>query len=154
MLRTIAFGLLVPCLTAPALAQEAPLRRAGQALDRAGKTIRSRVESEVARGQAIAQERDVLYRVTRRIEWDKRFAGSPLQVEVQPGGAVILRGSVPNDGLKLRAVEIVANTTGVTGVVNQLAVAAEVKVIKARPAGTVIEMTPKSDTGAKVIVKP
>jgi hypothetical protein len=112
------------------------------------------VESEVARGQAVAQERDVLYRVTRRIEWDKRFVGSTLQVEVQPGGAVILRGSVPNEGLKLRAVEIVENTTGVTSVVDQLAVVAEVKVIKARPAETVIEVTPKSDTEAKVIVKP
>ncbi len=74
-----------------AFAQDGPIRRAGQALDNAGKNIRYRVETEIARGQITAQERELLAHVTRRIEWDKRFVGSTLQVQVQRG-----RGGAPS----------------------------------------------------------
>ena len=59
-------------LAGVAIAQDGPLQRAGQVLDRTGKNIRARVETEIARGQLAAEERDVLHRVLRRIEWDKR----------------------------------------------------------------------------------
>src|SRR5689334_19015122 len=76
-----AFVLMLSLIASAVVAQDGPLRRAGQALDRTGKTIRARVESEVARGEIVAQERDVLTRVMRRIEWDKRFVGSTIQIE-------------------------------------------------------------------------
>src|SRR3954468_22003280 len=96
MRRFLALAALT--LFAPAaFAQDGPLRRAGQALDNAGKNIRYRVESEVARGQAVAQERDLLGRVTRRIDWDKQFVGSALQIEARTDGTIVLRGSVPSD---------------------------------------------------------
>ena len=155
MSRNLAASLLTLALMgSTAFAQDGPLRRAGQALDNAGKTIRYRVESEIARGQITAQERELLTRVTRRIEWDKRFVGSALQLQVQAGGSVILRGSVLNDATKRSAVELVENTTGVTSVVNELAVVKEVKVIKAKPTVEVIEVTPPVSTETKVIVKP
>lgn len=138
----VAFSLMVTAV----FAQDGPLRRAGQALDRAGKNIRYRVESEVARGQITAEEREVLSRVSRRIEWDKQFVGSTLQVEAQPGGAVILRGSVLSEKVKARAVDIVQNTIGVTSVVDELAVVKEVKVIEAKPAARVIGVTPPVTT--------
>lgn len=158
---------LIPCLAALALvasnasAQDGPLRRAGRALDNAGKNVRYRVESEVARGETIAQERDVLGRVTRRIEWDKKLVGSALQVEVQPDGTIVLRGSVTSEAAKRRAVDIAENTVGVTAVVDGIAVAKEVRVIESRPAARVIEVTPPAGTTEivvppepKVIVKP
>ena len=74
----------------------------GQALDRAGKNIRYRVETEVSRGQEAVQDREVLHRVAKRIEWDKQFLGSTIRIEVQPGGRVVLQGSVLTDAVKLR----------------------------------------------------
>ena len=126
----------------------------GQALDRAGKNIRYRVETEVSRGQEAVQDREVLHRVARRIEWDKQFLGSTMRIEVQPGGRVILQGSVLNDAVKLRAVDVVGNTIGVTAVVDELAVVKDVKVIKAQPAGRVIESRPSATPKTEVDVEP
>ena len=152
MLRPLALLMLI-LMASSVVAQDGPLRRAGQALDNAGKNIRYRVESEIARGQVAAQERDLLFRVSRRIEWDKQLVGSTLQFEVQPGGAVVLRGSVLSVAAKLRAADLAENTIGVTSVIDQLAVVKDVNVIKTKPAAEVIEVTPPA-TKAKVIVKP
>jgi hyperosmotically inducible protein len=154
MARFIATILTLCLMTCATLAQDGPLQRAGQALDNTGKKIRYRVESEIARGQVAAQERDVLVRVSRRIEWDKRLVGSTLQFEVKPDGTVVLRGSVLNDAVKSRAVDLVANTIGVNGVVDELAVVKEVKVINAKPTNRVIDVSPPVAPATKVIVKP
>ena len=133
-------------ISSAVFAQDGPLRRAGQALDNAGKNIRYRVETEIARGQEAVQDREVLHRVARRIEWDKQFLGSTLRIEVRPGGTVVLQGSVPNDAVRRRVVDVVQNTIGVSSVIDELAVVKEVKVIKAKPAGRVIESRPSITT--------
>lgn len=143
MLRALCHSLLtLAILSTATFGQDGPLRRAGRALDNAGRNIRSRVETEVARGQISAQERDVLYRVTRRIEWDKQFAGSTIQLEVQPGGSVVLRGSVRDELVRTRLVDLVQNTIGVARVVDELGLMRNVKVIETRPGATVIESSP------------
>ena len=135
--RSLPLSLAAVLLTTPALfAQQGPLEQAGRALDNAGKNIRARVENEVARGQTAAQEQDLLYRVTRRLEWDKQLVRSTVQIEAQPDGAVVLRGSVLNERAKRRAVDLVENTVGVTRVVDELAIVKEVKVIEAKPVPT------------------
>jgi hyperosmotically inducible protein len=163
MIRAFTAAALMLSLVSTVRAQDGPLNRVGRALDQTGKNIRATVEDGVARGQINAQERDVLNRVGKRIDWDKKMAGSTLRIEVQPGGVVILQGSVPSEAVKLRAVDLVENTTGVTSVVDQLAVVRSVKVIEAPPAvietgtaGTVIEVEkPVVVTPApRVIVKP
>ena len=158
MIRALsAAALSLALVSSVSNAQDGPLRRAGRALDQTGKNIRSTVETEVARGQITAQERDVLARVGKRIDWDKKMAGSTLRVEVQPGGVVILQGSVPTAAAKLRAVDLVESTTGVTSVVDQLAVAKEVRVIEAAPAPTVIETrsaAPVIEVNTPVVVPP
>ncbi len=152
MWRSLTLSLAALAFVASsASAQDGPIRRAGRALDNAGKNIRYRVESEIARDEAIAQERDVLGRVTRRIEWDKKLAGSAIQAEVQTDGTVVLRGSVTSDAAKRRAVDLVENTIGVTAVVDGIDVAKEVKVIESKPAARTIEVTPPA-TGTQVVV--
>ncbi len=154
MIRSLSAVLLAVVVISPAtFAQDGPLRRTGRALDNAGKNIRSRVENEVAREQINAQERDMLSRVVRRIDWDKQLVGSTMQVEARPGGAIVLRGSVLNDSAKRRAVDLVENTVGVTSVVDELAVVKDVKVIEATPA-RVIEVSPPVTSETKVIIKP
>jgi hypothetical protein len=134
MIRALSAAALSLALVSNAHAQDGPLNRVGRALDQTGKNIRATVETEVARGQISAQERDLLARVGKRIDWDKKMAGSTLRIEVQPGGVVILQGSVPSDAAKLRAVDLVESTTGVASVVDQLAVVKAVKVIQSTPA--------------------
>ncbi len=51
----------------------------------------------------------------------------------------MLRRSVLSPALKLRAVDLVSNTIGVTTVVDELAVVKDVKVIKSKPTVRVIE---------------
>ena len=145
---------LVPAAT---FAQDRPLQKVGRAFDNAGKNIRNRVENEVAREQISVQERDVLNRVLRRIEWDKQLVSSALQIEARPGGMIVLRGSVIDLNAKRRAVDLAQNTIGVATVVDELAVVKNVKVIEATPAPRVIEVTPPVTVAPlepRVIVKP
>jgi hypothetical protein len=63
----------------------------------------------------------------------EQLVGSPIQFQVQPGRAVVPRGSVLSPNLKLRAVDLVSNTIGVTTIVDELALVKDVKVINAKP---------------------
>ncbi|WP_435005206.1 BON domain-containing protein [Tundrisphaera lichenicola] len=167
MIRATSAALLtLAVVSTSAFAQDGPLNRVGRALDRTGKNIRSTVETEVARGQISAEERDVLNKVGKRIDWDKQMAGSTLRLEVQPGGVVVLQGSVLSEAAKLRAVDLVENTTGVTSVVDQLAVVKgtkvteaprETRVIETRKAAPIVKGTSPVivvPSESKVIVKP
>jgi hyperosmotically inducible protein len=149
----ISMMLLVFTLSS-AVAQDGVLSRTGRALDNAGRSIRNAVETEVARGQIDAQDREVLDRVVRRIQWDKHLIGSTIQFEVRPGRTVVLRGSVPTAVHKQRAAELVASTLGVATVVDELAVVKDVKVIESSPTPAVIEVRPPVSAGTTVIVKP
>ena len=154
MRRSLTLSLVALSFVASAAsAQDGPLRRLGRGLDQTGRNIRATVEDEVARGQITAQERDVLNRVGKRIDWDKKMAGSTFTLEVQPGGVVILRGSVLSEATRLRAVDLVENTSGVTRVVDELAVVKNVRVIEAKPAARAIELTPPA-TETQVVVPP
>ncbi len=162
MRRSLILSFVTLALAASgASAQEGILSRTGRAIDNAGRGIRNAVETGVAQGQVNTEEREVLTRVMRRIEWDKHLAGSPMQYEVRPGGIVVLRGSVPSPIHKSRAVNLASSTVGVSTVVDELAVVKEVKVIKSEPATRKVETTtpavvpsPPAATGTTVIEKP
>ena len=151
----MTFAILAPA----ALAQDGPLRRAGRALDNAGKNVRNRVETEIDRGQAVADERDLARRVALRIQWDKKLATAAIRLRFQPDGTAVLRGSVADAAAKARAVDLVENTIGVTAVVDELAVVKEVRVIKTAPARRALARRDRGHSGppagrAEVIVKP
>ena len=153
--RFIVFALVSVALGfSSASAQEGILSRTGRALDNAGRGIRNAVETEVARGQIDAEDREVVARVMNRIQWDKYLLTSTITLDVQPGRTVILRGSVPTAIHKQRAADIVASTVGVLSVVDELAVVKDVQVIKAVPTAKVIVVTPPAPTEAATIVKP
>lgn len=137
MSRVFPIALLCVGLTSTAQAQ-GPLQRAGQALDNAGRNIRRGVEGAVARGQITAQERDLLGRVQGRLLWDKQLSGSALRLVVGADGAVVLQGSVLDEPAKKRAVDLAQSTLGVTTVIDELAVAKDVKVIQTAPARVVL----------------
>jgi hypothetical protein len=161
--RLIAVSFALTLTVSSAAAQEGILSRTGRALDNAGRGIRNAVDNGIAEGQMDAEEREVLNRVTRRLEWDKHLFGSPILITVQPGRIVTLRGSVASPVHKQRAADLVSSTIGVNSVVDELAVVKVVKiietkptvrVIETRPAVTVIETPASVVTETKVIEKP
>ena len=104
-----------------------------------------------------AQEKELLDRITQRVEWDKRLTGSTIEIDVQPGGAVFLKGSVPTDEAKTDAVILVENTTGVARVTDELAVTRSTKVYDAGSTG--ISATPArqpvlAPSMSRIIAKP
>jgi hyperosmotically inducible protein len=140
MYRYYVAALVSMTLTVSAAVAQGPLQRVGQALDQAGKNIRADIENAVNRGQVAAQEQSLIVRVSERINWDKQLVNSAIQMTMSADGTIQLRGSVPNTAAKARAVDLAANTIGVTRVVDELAVVSTSKVIEAKPG--VIESTP------------
>ena len=92
--RFIAVSIALALTVSAASGQEGILSRTGCS-DNAGRGIRNAVETGIAEGQIDAQERDVLNRVSRRLEWDKHLLASTIMITIQPGRVVTLRGSVP-----------------------------------------------------------
>ena len=162
MERFFALSVVTLALTAfTAAAQEGILSRTGRAFDNAGRGIRNAVDSGIAQGQMDAEEREVLNRVMRRVEWDKHLASSLINSKSGRVRTVVLRGSVASPIHKKRAAELVSSTVGVSTVVDELAVIKEVKVIEAKPATRIVETTapavvvaPAAATDTTVIVKP
>jgi hyperosmotically inducible periplasmic protein len=161
--RIIAFSFAMALSISAASAQEGILSRTGRALDNAGRGIRNAVDNGIAEGQMNAEEREVLNRVSRRLEWDKHLSASSIMITVQPGRKVTLRGSVASPVHKQRAADLVSSTVGVNSVVDELAVVKVVKVIETKPAVQVIETKPAVTviespasvvTETKVIEKP
>ncbi len=152
--RYIAASLFTLACTVSTASAQGILQRAGSGLDNIGRGIKNAVDGEVARQQINADDREVLTRVMRRIEWDAPLVGSTIQFEVRPGRIVVLRGSVPGPVHKQRAAALVASTLGVASVIDELAVVKEVKVIQGTPTVRVIDVTPPIATETTVIVKP
>jgi hypothetical protein len=92
MNRFIALSFALAFTVSTASAQEGILSRTGRALDNAGRGIRNAVDNGIAEGQMDAEEREVLNRVSRRLEWDKHLFASSIVITVQPGRVVTLRG--------------------------------------------------------------
>jgi hyperosmotically inducible periplasmic protein len=110
--------------------QEGAAEKAGAKLDEAGRKIKKGLEkAEDTVREAFHRTRDsvhgmgILARVYGRLHWDKALHSSSLTIRIE-NGAVALRGAVPNAAAKAKAVELAAETVGVTKVVDELTVPA------------------------------
>ena len=119
---------------------EGAATKAGETLDEVGRAIkRSLVDAEESLRDGLnktgatvregfAKTRDsvqgmgLIPRVYGRLHWDKALFSSNLFVKAE-GGAVTIRGIVPDEAAKARAIELVKDTVGVSRVVVQLTVA-------------------------------
>jgi hypothetical protein len=113
--------------------------RAGEKLDEFGRAIRDGFEKagETVVGginktgesvrEGLVKARDsvqgmgVYSRVYSRIHWDKTLHASNVLLRAE-GGVITLRGVVPDDAAKTKAVTLAAETVGVSRVINQLTV--------------------------------
>lgn len=108
--------------------QEGVAGKAGEKLDEFGRAIRRGVENAgesvregFARSRETVQGMNLLARVYGRIHWDKTLHTSNLTLKAD-GGAVTLRGLVPDQAARDKAVSLAADTFGVTRVIDQLSV--------------------------------
>jgi osmotically-inducible protein OsmY len=119
--------------------QEGVAEKAGEKLDEFGRAIKKGIENageKVREGvsktegtvrEAFTKTRDtvhgmeVLSRVYGRLHWEKALYSSSLYVKAE-GGSVTLRGIVPDEAARAKAVALAAETVGVTRVIDQLSV--------------------------------
>ena len=154
MIRSVAAALLLLSVKRVARFRTGwPASARRQAIDNAGKNIRYRVESEVARGQANAQSENCWAASCAELSGTSDLWVPRCNMKFGPAERWFC-GSVLNDAAKSKAVELIENTIGVTSVVDELAVVKAVKVIEAKPATQVIEVTPPVGPETKVIIKP
>jgi hypothetical protein len=108
--------------------QEGAAARAGAKLDEVGRKIKKgleKAEDVVREGfhktRDSVQSMGVMSRVYGRIHWDKALHTCAITLRVE-GGAVTLRGAVPNKAAKNKAVTLAAETVGVTKVIDELTI--------------------------------
>lgn len=102
--------------------------KAGEKLDELGRAVRRGVENAgdsvregFARSRDTVQGLGILGRVYGRLHWDKSLHSSNLFLKAD-GGAVTLRGMVPDAAARAKAVALAADTFGVTRVIDQLTI--------------------------------
>jgi hypothetical protein len=125
----------------PAQRPDGAAEKAGEKLDQAGRAIEKGLQraGESVRA-AFARTRETVHgmgveaRIYGRLHWDKALAESALDLDVQDGVAT-LRGSVPNEAARAKAISLTRDTVGVTRVVDQLTLAGETRTLPAPATG-------------------
>ena len=84
-------------------------------LNKTGETVRE----SFAKTRDTVQSMGIPSRVYGRLHWDKEFHNIPLFVKAE-GGTVTVRGTLPDDASKSKAIELIKDTVGVTRVIDQL----------------------------------
>jgi hyperosmotically inducible periplasmic protein len=106
--------------------QEGVVEKAGEKIDEFGRAIRKGFENagdSVREGfektRAVVHGMGVTPRVYTRLHWEKSLHSLQLLVKSE-GGAVTLKGNVPDETIRAKAVAITVDTFGVTKVIDQL----------------------------------
>jgi osmotically-inducible protein OsmY len=131
--RTLAgIALLVLSFASAAHAQEGVGQRIGQRIDEGAQTVGAKIRQTWQEIRQSTSNMGVEARVYARLHWDKALSNATLDIDVQEGGVVLLRGSVADMGAKTKAVSITQDTVGVSRVIDELAVASTPTAVPAR----------------------
>ncbi len=103
--------------------QPGPAEKLGERIDRGLGQIGSELSEAWSDARRGVEKMGLQGRVYGRLHWDKVLAGASLDIVIRDANTVVLTGSVPSEIAKAKAEQLAADTTGVTNVVNQLAVA-------------------------------
>ncbi|AMV40277.1 BON domain-containing protein [Planctomyces sp. SH-PL62] len=133
MAAALGAGLVAGGMVVRAQQEPGPIERAGEKLDEAGRSLRQGLERGFNRTKEAVRETfettrakvndmSIEARVYGRLHWDKQLETSAFELSSEAQGIVTLRGSVPSVEAKKHAVDLAAETVGVTRVVDQLAV--------------------------------
>ncbi len=88
-------------------------------LNKTGETVRE----GFAKTRETVQGMGIPSRVYGRLHWDKEFHAVSFFVKAE-GGRVTVRGMLPDDASKAKAIALVKDTVGVTHVIDQISVIA------------------------------
>lgn len=132
-IRLAALTLVLLTWAAPGWAQDTGKRtgeRIGEKLDQVGRDVRGGldragqgVKERFAAAKSTVQGMGIEARVYSRLHWDKALNDATIDLAVSGEGVVTLKGSVATPAAKVKAAELTRDTLGVTGIVDQLAVA-------------------------------
>ena len=86
-------------------------------MNKTGETVRE----GFAKTRETVQGMGIPSRVYGRLHWDKEFHAISLFVKAE-GGTVTVRGTLPDEAAKAKAIELIKDTVGVTHVIDQLSV--------------------------------
>jgi hyperosmotically inducible periplasmic protein len=86
-------------------------------LNKTGETVRE----SFAKTRETVQSMGIPSRVYGRLHWDKEFHSISLFVKAE-GGRVTVRGILPDEASKAKAIAIIKDTVGVTHVIDQISV--------------------------------
>jgi hyperosmotically inducible periplasmic protein len=110
-------------------AQQPSRPTAGERVDNAVQNIKqgAREVGQTIREQALKartsiHDMGVTTRVYGRLHWDKALNSSKIDVSVREDGVATISGVVPDAKARAKAVELTADTVGVSQVVDQLSV--------------------------------
>jgi hypothetical protein len=95
----------------------------GQKLDRRLDKLGRELRHGWAEVRASIDRMGVQGRVYGRLHWDKDLANATIDIEVREDKSVVLKGSVPTESAKSKAVQLAQDTTGVHEVVDELGIA-------------------------------
>jgi hyperosmotically inducible periplasmic protein len=119
--------------------QEGAAAKAGEKIDEVGRAIKKGIlnaEETVREGlnktgetvrEGFAKTREsvqgmgLVPRIYGRLHWDKALHSSSLFVKAE-AGSVTIRGIVPDESAKAKAISLIKDTVGVTQVIDQLSV--------------------------------
>jgi osmotically-inducible protein OsmY len=124
---TIAGVLLVASITAaqePKSTTDVLKEKASSAVNAVKKGVASAeetVKEKYAAAKTAVHNMEVQHRVYARLHWDKVLNASKFEVSMDKGVAT-LTGAVADPKAKAKAVELAADTVGVTQVIDQLTV--------------------------------
>jgi len=145
-------GAVAVAWTGVGRAQQGVGEKLGESLDEAGKVIKrgiqrssEAVRESFARTKTSVQNMGIEARIYGRLHWDKDLNGSLIELEVRNASEAIVRGTVPSDAAKSKAIALTRDTVGVTRVIDQLSVSIPTRVVPGAPGGAA--STPAPATG-------
>lgn len=132
--------------------------RLGQGLDDVGRGIRrgaTEVTDTMRRGfesmRADVQRMTLPQRVYSRLHWDRALVASRIEVQVFRGNVVLLRGQVPDQAARLRAVDLASSTADVREVIDELVALDKTTV---PPAGGTPVIVPSGESAVPTLPPP
>jgi hypothetical protein len=96
------------------------LGEARQVVQEETALVRNRVTHRFESVKAEVWQMPAHHRVYARIHWDKSLHGAQIEVHMLPDGAVVLRGTVPTEAARSRALELARECVGVPLVIDEL----------------------------------
>ncbi len=104
-------------------------QKIGESVDSASKSVKKglkgaeeSVKERFAKVRGRVHDMEVESRVYSRLHWDKMLSASTIELEVKNDGVATVRGMVPNNAAKKKAIGLTIDTVGVTKVVDLLTI--------------------------------